>query len=87
LSSDTDTILKPDPRITRLAPYGYVLKYFSEKAKEIPHASFVAALQLEGIPCDGLFDEPVYKSSLFPITKPYRIRGSGVRTAKVSPVF
>jgi hypothetical protein len=159
LSSDTDTILKPDPRITRLAPYGYVLKYFSEKAKEIPHASFVAALQLEGIPCDGLSDEPVYKSSLFPvapadfpalscgrekpldlrkmyscpesgraayqaavwfphqsflgsseeirtrsrmqsrrsspiskscvgsITKPYRIRGSGVRTAKVSPVF
>ena len=67
MSSDTDTILKPDPRITRLAPYGYVLKYFSEKAKEIPHASFVAALQLEGIPCDGLFDEPVYKSSLFPV--------------------
>jgi hypothetical protein len=158
LSSDTDTILKPDPRITRLAPYGYVLKYFSEKAKEIPRASFVAALQLEGIPCDGLFYEPVYKSSLFPvdpadfpalswgrekpldlrkmyscpeseraayqeavwfphqnflggsedrtrsqmqsrrsspiskscvgsITKPYRIRGSGARTAKVSPVF
>ena len=66
MPSDTDTILKPDPRITRLAPYGYVLKYFSEKAKEIPRASFVAALQLEGIPCDGLFYEPVYKSSLFP---------------------
>ena len=60
-------LLKPDPRITRLAPYGYVLKYFSEKAKEIPRASFVAALQLEGIPCDGLFYEPVYKSSLFPV--------------------
>jgi hypothetical protein len=27
----------------------------------------VAALQLEGIPCDGLFYEPVYKSSLFPL--------------------
>ena len=60
-------ILKPDPRITRLAPYGYVLKYFSGQAKEIPRAAFVAALQLEGIPCDGLFYEPVYKSSLFPI--------------------
>jgi hypothetical protein len=24
-------------------------------------------LQLEGIPCDGLFYEPVYKSSLFPV--------------------
>jgi dTDP-4-amino-4,6-dideoxygalactose transaminase len=60
-------LLKPDPRITRLAPYGYVLKYFSEKMKDIPRAAFVAALQLEGIPCDGLFYEPVYKSSLFPV--------------------
>jgi dTDP-4-amino-4,6-dideoxygalactose transaminase len=60
-------LLKPDPRITRLAPYGYVLKYFAEKVKEIPRAAFVAALQLEGIPCDGLFYEPVYKSSLFPV--------------------
>ena len=62
MPSDTDTILKPDPRITRLAPYGYVLKYFSEKAKEIPRASFVAALELEGILCDLRFYEPVYKS-------------------------
>lgn len=60
-------LLKPDPRITRLAPYGYVIKYFADKAKDIPRASFVAALQLEGVPCDGLFYEPVYKSSLFPV--------------------
>ena len=60
-------LLKPDPRITRLAPYGYVFKYFAGKVKEIPRAAFVAALQLEGIPCDGLFYEPVYKSSLFPV--------------------
>ncbi|MFY9904690.1 MAG: DegT/DnrJ/EryC1/StrS family aminotransferase [Terriglobales bacterium] len=60
-------LLKPDPRITRLAPYGYVLKYFADKAKDIPRAAFVAAVQLEGIPCDGLFYEPVYKSSLFPV--------------------
>ncbi len=60
-------LLKADPRITRLAPYGYVLKYFSEKAKDIPRAAFVAALQLEGIPCDGLFYEPIYNSSLFPV--------------------
>ena len=59
--------LKPDPRITRLAPYGYVIKYFADKVKDIPRAAFVAALQLEGVPCDGLFYEPVYKSSLFPI--------------------
>jgi dTDP-4-amino-4,6-dideoxygalactose transaminase len=60
-------LLKPEPRITRLAPYGYVLKYFAEHANDIPRAAFVAALQLEGIPCDGLFYEPVYKSSLFPL--------------------
>lgn len=60
-------LLPPDPRITSLAPYGYVLKYFSERAGGVPRASFVAALQLEGIPCDGLFYEPVYKSSLFPL--------------------
>src|SRR6202790_4220104 len=60
-------LLKPEPRITRPAPYGYVLKYFAEQVKDIPRANFVAALQLEGIPCDGLFYEPVYCSSLFPL--------------------
>ena len=60
-------LLKPEPRITQQAPYGYVLKYFSDQLREIPRAAFVAALQLEGIPCDGLFYEPVYKSSLFPL--------------------
>ena len=60
-------LLRPDPRITRLAPYGYVLKYFLQHASDIPRAEFVAALQEEGVPCDGLFYEPVYKSSLFPI--------------------
>jgi dTDP-4-amino-4,6-dideoxygalactose transaminase len=60
-------LLKPEPRITRLAPYGYVLKYFAGQAKDVPRAAFVAALQQEGIPCDGLFYEPVYRSSLFPL--------------------
>ena len=44
-----------------------MFKYFAEKANDIPRAAFVGALQLEGIPCDGLFYEPVYKSSLFPL--------------------
>jgi dTDP-4-amino-4,6-dideoxygalactose transaminase len=60
-------LLKPEPRITQQAPYGYVMKYFPDQNKSIPRAEFVAALQLEGIPCDGLFYEPVYKSSLFPL--------------------
>ena len=59
--------LKPEPRITRTAPYSFVMKYFAELMKDIPRAAFVAALQLEGIPCDGLFYEPVYRSSLFPV--------------------
>jgi dTDP-4-amino-4,6-dideoxygalactose transaminase len=59
--------LKPEPRITRTAPYSFVLKYFAELVKDVPRAAFVAALQLEGIPCDGLFYEPVYRSSLFPV--------------------
>lgn len=59
--------LRPEPRITRTAPYSYVLKYFAEQVNDIPRAAFVAALQLEGIPCDGLFYEPVYRSSLFPV--------------------
>ena len=60
-------LLKPDPRITQLAPYGYVIKYFANQMKDIHRPAFVAALQLEGVPCDGLFYEPVYKSSLFPV--------------------
>lgn len=60
-------LLKADPRISRLAPYGYVIKYFAAQAKDISRAAFVAGLQLEGIHCDGLFYEPVYKSSLFPV--------------------
>ena len=66
-NTDAIGLFKPDPRITRLAPYGYVLKYYLDKARDIPRAEFVAALQEEGVPCDGLFYEPVYKSSLFPL--------------------
>jgi dTDP-4-amino-4,6-dideoxygalactose transaminase len=61
------TLLKPEPRITRTAPYGYVMKYVADQLGGIPRANFVAAMQLEGVHCDGLFYEPVYKSSLFPV--------------------
>jgi dTDP-4-amino-4,6-dideoxygalactose transaminase len=60
-------LLKPEPRITRTAPYGYVMKYVADQLGGIPRANFVAAMQLEGVHCDGLFYEPVYKSSLFPV--------------------
>jgi dTDP-4-amino-4,6-dideoxygalactose transaminase len=60
-------LLKRDPRVTRVAAYQYVFKYVPEHFEGIPRAAFLGALQMEGIPCDGLFYEPVYKSALFPV--------------------
>jgi dTDP-4-amino-4,6-dideoxygalactose transaminase len=59
--------LKRDPRLTRVAAYQYVFKYLPEHFDGASRAEFLGALEMEGIPCDGLFYEPVYRSSLFPI--------------------
>ena len=59
--------LKRDKRVTRVAAYQYVFKYMPENFGGIPRAAFLAALEMEGIPCDGLFYEPVYRSALFPV--------------------
>lgn len=59
--------LKRDARQTRVAAYQYVFKYSPEDFRGIPRAAFLGALEMEGVPCDGLFYEPVYKSALFPV--------------------
>jgi dTDP-4-amino-4,6-dideoxygalactose transaminase len=59
--------LRAQPEITRSAIYCYVFKY--ELAGEgVGRDLFAAALEAEGIPCDGRFYEPVYRSDLFHAT-------------------
>lgn len=59
------SLLLRDPRITRQASYHYVFKFHPEEWNGIHRNAFVAALNAEGIHCDGRFYEAVYKSSLF----------------------
>ena len=61
------SLLRPDPRQTAPAFYHYVFKYDAAAFGEASRDRFVAALEAEGIPCDGLFYEPVYRSTLFDI--------------------
>lgn len=56
--------LPPQREITREAIYCYVLQYRPER-QGVSRDLFVAALEAEGIPCDGRFYEPVYRSDLF----------------------
>jgi dTDP-4-amino-4,6-dideoxygalactose transaminase len=57
--------LPPQRGMTQETLYNYVFQY--RPAREpAPHRDlFVAALEKEGIPCDGRFYEPVYQSDLF----------------------
>lgn len=56
--------LPPQPGLTRDTIYCYVFQYRPEGVK-VGRDLFVAALEAEGIPCDGRFYEPVYRSDLF----------------------
>jgi dTDP-4-amino-4,6-dideoxygalactose transaminase len=54
-----------DPRVTRQAIYQFILRYDADAFGGASRDRFVAALELEGIPCDGVFYEPLYRSPLF----------------------
>ena len=56
--------LPPQPGITRETLYHYVFQY-RPTGPAPSRDMFVAALEAEGIPCDGRFYEPVYRSDLF----------------------
>jgi dTDP-4-amino-4,6-dideoxygalactose transaminase len=57
--------LPPQPEITSETIYTYVFQYRPTRFPAPSRDLFVAALEKEGIPCDGRFYEPVYKSDLF----------------------
>jgi len=57
--------LPEQPSLTREAIYNYVFRY---RRNEVSRDVFVAALDREGVPCDGRFYEPVYRSDLFHVT-------------------
>src|SRR5208282_5796617 len=59
--------LPPQPGIGRETTYNYVFQY--RPTGPAPSRDlFVAAVAAEGVPCDGRFYEPVYRSDLFPVT-------------------
>ncbi len=58
-------VLPAQPEMTQQTTYCYVFQYRPERRPAPSRDLFVAALDKEGIPCDGRFYEPVYKSDLF----------------------
>lgn len=60
-------ILGKDRRLTEQAIYQFIFKYDAGEFGGAGRDRFVAALEAEGIPCEGLFYEPVYRSALFAV--------------------
>jgi dTDP-4-amino-4,6-dideoxygalactose transaminase len=57
--------LPPQPEMTQETIYNYIFQYRPAAGAAPSRDMFVAALEKEGIPCDGRFYEPVYRSDLF----------------------
>lgn len=62
-------LLPAQPQITAPFHYCYVFRYRPGPGRPAPHRDlFVAAIEAEGVPCDGRFYEAVYRSDLFHAT-------------------
>ena len=57
--------LPPQPALSQETIYHYIFQYRPSCSPAPSRDLFVAALEKEGIPCDGRFYEPVYRSDLF----------------------
>ena len=77
-------LLKRDERLTTQAIYQFVFKYDQDAFGGASRDRFVAALEAEGIPSDGLFYEPVYRSALFQVD-PRDFPSLGVSNAQDLP--
>jgi dTDP-4-amino-4,6-dideoxygalactose transaminase len=60
--------MRRDERITHLGTYQYIFRYDPATFGGLTRDKFVEALTAEGIPADGDFYVPIYKSPLFPVT-------------------
>jgi dTDP-4-amino-4,6-dideoxygalactose transaminase len=78
--------LPPQAGITRQPIYCYVFRYHRDA--EVPRDLVCAAIEAEGIPCDGRFYEPVYRSDLFrPTAEEFpQLAGIDYRGAYTCPV-
>jgi len=59
------SLIKKDDRLTTQAIYQFVFKYNEEAFGGASRDRFVATLEAEGIPSEGRFYEPIYRSPLF----------------------
>jgi dTDP-4-amino-4,6-dideoxygalactose transaminase len=57
-------LLKRDKKITRLPVYQYIFRFIEEDWYGVTRDAFVAALNAEGIPCEGDFYIPLYQNPL-----------------------
>lgn len=60
--------MRRDPRITHQGVYQYIFRYDPQAFAGVHRDKFLEALAAEGVPAEGDFYVPIYKSPLFPVT-------------------